>query len=135
MSFHLHEQLLKDTVEISDLPLCKVLLMNNRHFPWLILVPRIADIIEIHDLSLQDQQQLFSEITSTSSQMKQLFSADKMNIAALGNVVPQLHIHVIARFQNDLAWPKPVWGQACEPYASDELEKQVERLNLKLFKR
>ena len=108
--FALHTQLAKDCMTIGDLPLSRVLLMNDAQYPWLILVPRRDDIVELFQLSRIDQQQLLDEIAQVSAALAGHFRADKINVAALGNVVPQLHVHVIARFKTDVAWPKPVWG-------------------------
>jgi len=116
--FELHPRLAADTFEITRLPLCRVLLMNDAHYPWLILVPQRLGIREIHELSDADQIQLIRESSRVARVMSELFKPDKMNIAALGNVVPQLHIHHIARFETDAAWPKPVWGHIpARPYA------------------
>ena len=106
--FQLHPQLKKDTFFIKDLELCQVLLMNNALYPWIILVPKKANLIEIIDLSVEEQNLLMVEISAISRIFKNL-NPDKINIAALGNIVPQLHIHIIARFKNDLTFPKPVW--------------------------
>lgn len=108
--FKLDPKLSNDTFFVCDLTLCKVLLMNDSQFPWLILVPRIADVTEIIDLSEEDQSQLQRESAWVSKVLKVQFSPDKLNIAALGNMVSQLHIHHIARYKTDVAWPKPVWG-------------------------
>ena len=110
MAFELHPRLAADTHFIADLPLCRVLLMNDRRFPWAILVPRVVNAREIHALSLDRQQQLLTETVHFSRHMEDEFNADKMNIGALGNMVPQLHIHIIARRETDPAWPAPVWG-------------------------
>jgi diadenosine tetraphosphate (Ap4A) HIT family hydrolase len=126
--FTLHPQLEKDTFTIGELPLCRVLLMNNRHFPWLILVPKRDNIREIFELSASDYQTVMLEIRHVSEQFCALNNADKMNIAALGNVVSQLHIHIIARFETDAAWPKPVWSTAIEPYNQNELLALVRAL-------
>src|SRR5215469_12081697 len=107
--FALHPQLACDTFFITDLKLCRVLLMNNGLFPWLILVPKVDGIKELIDLSDTDRHVLMDEISLASEIMKALFSPDKLNIAALGNQVPQLHVHIIARFTHDSAWPNPVW--------------------------
>ncbi len=124
--FKLHPQLAKDCVVLEDLPLCQVLLMNDSQYPWLILVPRHNDIEEIFQLNLEDQQQLQRESSSVAAAMMAFFKADKMNVAALGNVVPQLHIHHIARFKTDGAWPKPVWGvNPPVSYPPNKLEKTV----------
>lgn len=115
--FALHERLATDTFFINDSPLCSVLLMNNQLFPWLILVPRIANAHEIIDLNHTDQHRLMDDIATASHILKTLFTPDKLNVAALGNQVPQLHIHVIARFVSDAAWPNPVWGAKRELYS------------------
>ncbi len=108
--FVLHERLAADCIHVGELPLCRLLMMNDRQFPWFILVPRLADIREAFQLSHAQQQQLNKESNSLSEAMALAYHADKMNVAALGNMVPQLHVHHIARFTNDAAWPKPVWG-------------------------
>lgn len=108
--FTLHPRLAADTFFIADKPLCSVLLMNNQNFPWLILVPRIEGTREIIDLTKSGQHRLTDEIAEASRVLRQLFSPFKLNVAALGNQVPQLHVHVIARNENDPAWPNPVWG-------------------------
>ncbi|MEM8498433.1 MAG: HIT domain-containing protein [Pseudomonadota bacterium] len=108
--FVLHERLAADGIHVGDLPLCRLLLLNDRQYPWFILVPRVADIREAFQLSPVQQQQLNKESNTLSEAMALAFRADKMNVAALGNMVPQLHIHHIARFTTDAAWPKPVWG-------------------------
>ncbi len=125
----LHPQLVSDTVGLVDLDLCQVLLMNDQNYPWVVMVPKRLDLREMHDLSPGDQQMLVSEITQVSRAMQRLFKADKMNVAALGNMVPQLHIHVIARYENDSAWPGPVWGKVpTEAYAPNELEAMIAKL-------
>jgi len=128
MSFALHPQLAKDTFIVSDLPFCRVLLMNNRHFPWLILVPRRANLREIFDLLPEDYQTAMAEVRQVSNTFAELHRAHKMNIAALGNVVPQLHIYIIARFENDVAWPNPVWDSPSEPYEKNEAVAAVAAL-------
>lgn len=110
MPFKLHSQLANDTIQIGDLPLCQILLMNDARFPWLVLVPRRESVSEPFDLSMKDQQLLWQEAALVAEKLKDLTGADKMNLAALGNQVPQLHIHVVARFVTDPAWPAPVWG-------------------------
>lgn len=100
----------RDTIPIGDMPLCHVLLIDDSNYPWLLLVPRRRAIIEITELDYIEQAQLMSEIMQASRSLKSLTNCDKINIAALGNVVPQLHVHVIARSKTDPAWPKPVWG-------------------------
>ena len=116
--FELHPRLAQDTLLVGDFPLCHLLLMNDANYPWFILVPRRADVREIFELANQDQQQLLKESSLLSKALNQLFQADKLNIAALGNMVPQLHIHHIVRYQTDQAWPNPVWGLfPAQPYA------------------
>ena len=115
----LHHQLAQDTVPVGDLPLCRVLLIGDANYPWLLLVPRRAGIGEIMELDPADQSQLLGEIVLTSRVLKAVTVCDKLNIAALGNVVPQLHVHLIARSKGDAAWPKPVWG-AVPPLVYDQ---------------
>lgn len=110
MSFSLHPQLANDTIEIADLQLCKLLLMNDARYPWLILVPRVENAIEWHDLSQTAQTALFSEVMQLAKTIAALPNVEKTNIGALGNVVSQLHVHIIGRNSKDAAWPKPVWG-------------------------
>ncbi|WP_137043163.1 HIT domain-containing protein [Pseudolabrys sp. FHR47] len=111
-SFSLHPQLTADTVPIGDLPLCRVLLANDANYPWLILVPRRPNIVELIDLDPADRAVLTAEIDAVSRALKAITECEKLNVAALGNVVPQLHVHVIGRRHSDAAWPKPVWGAA-----------------------
>lgn len=120
--FVLDARLQQDTVPVGDFPLCRLLLSNDSNYPWFILVPRRPDISEIFQLSSQDQLQLWQETTALSLKLKQLFSADKLNVAALGNVVSQLHMHVIVRLREDAAWPAPVWGKhPARPYTAAQL--------------
>ncbi|HEY4597478.1 MAG TPA: HIT family protein [Thermoanaerobaculia bacterium] len=129
MPFTLHPTLARDTVEVARLPLCRVLLMNDRRFPWLILVPERDAAREIHQLSPADRAALIEEIALGSGVLERLFHPDKLNVGALGNVVPQLHVHVVARTVGDPAWPSPVWGSgAAVPYAEDELAEVRARL-------
>jgi diadenosine tetraphosphate (Ap4A) HIT family hydrolase len=108
-AFTLHPRLAADTIVLGNWPLCRLLLMNDGRFPWVILVPARPDLREIHDLPSAERAILIEEIARASALMQQAFKADKMNVAALGNQVPQLHVHVIARFASDAAWPNPVW--------------------------
>jgi diadenosine tetraphosphate (Ap4A) HIT family hydrolase len=108
--FQLHPTLADDTIEVAQWPLCRVILMNDSRYPWLILVPARADMKEMHDLDAADQSLLMSEIDRASRVLSDLFTPDKINVGALGNIVQQLHIHVVARFKTDDAWPGPVWG-------------------------
>jgi diadenosine tetraphosphate (Ap4A) HIT family hydrolase len=109
-SFALHLRLEADTAFVSDWALSRVLLMNDARFPWLVLVPRRANLSELHDLSHAERMVLIEEIARASRGLKALTGADKINVGALGNLVPQLHVHVVARKQADSAWPGPVWG-------------------------
>jgi len=110
--FTLHPQLARDTTLVGDLALSRVLLMNDANYPWLILVPRRDGAVEIVDLTDEDQQRLMREIALASTALKAATPCEKLNVAAIGNVVPQLHVHVVARRKSDPAWPKPVWGAA-----------------------
>lgn len=110
MSFELHPQIAADSSPLLDLDLCTVRLMDVAALPWLLLIPRRPDLREIIDLGEADQAKLWKEIAMTSTVLRAAVHPTKLNIAALGNVVPQLHVHVIARFDTDPAWPKPVWG-------------------------
>lgn len=107
----LHPQLQADTVEIGRFPLCRLLLSRDANYPWCILVPDRAEITEICQLAAEDQMQLMRESVALSQALMQVFHPDKLNIAALGNVVPQLHVHHIVRYRHDPAWPAPVWGR------------------------
>ena len=120
----LHPQLQKDTVDIGDLPLSRVLIIKDAHYPWLLLVPRREDITEIIDLDEVAQAQLTTEIARVGRALKEVTKCDKLNVAALGNVVPQLHVHIIARRTTDAAWPRPVWG-VMPPLAHDPEELQL----------
>ena len=122
-NFTLHPQLAKDTVALGDLALSRVLLMNDANYPWLILVPRRNGLTEIIDLDQSEQVQLMAEIAAAARALKAATQCDKLNIAALGNMVAQLHVHVIARFASDAAWPKPVWG-AAPPAAYDPAARE-----------
>jgi diadenosine tetraphosphate (Ap4A) HIT family hydrolase len=133
-SWSLHPQLERDTASFGDLPLCRVLVINDANFPWLLLVPRRPDIIEITDLNEVEQAQLMTEITRVSRALKESTQCDKLNVAALGNMVPQLHVHIIARFRSDAAWPKPVWGAAApRAYGREELHNFVAPLRKKIW--
>lgn len=127
--FKLNERLAGDTVLVRPLTLCQVLCMNNRIWPWLILVPARLDVTEIHHLPASDRALLMEEVAQVSATLETLFRPDKLNVAAIGNVVPQLHVHIVARRRDDPAWPNPVWGSGiAEPYDPAELDAQVKRL-------
>ena len=120
--FELHAQLEQDCEQLGRFTLCRLLLMRDANYPWCILVPERAGVTEIYQLSEADQWQFMRESAALAETMASLFAADKMNIAALGNIVPQLHIHHIARRRGDPAWPAPVWGKVpARRYAADEL--------------
>ncbi|AIL65629.1 HIT domain protein [Rickettsiales bacterium Ac37b] len=127
-SFNIDQQLAKDTFYITELELSIILLMNNALFPWIILIPKRNYVTELIDLSTTDQQLLMHEIIYTSKLLKHFFSPDKINVATLGNVVAQLHIHIIARFKNDAAWPKPVWNTYNEPYTTLTSTRLTEKI-------
>jgi diadenosine tetraphosphate (Ap4A) HIT family hydrolase len=126
--FELDRRLARDSYDITNLPLCNVRLMDNKHFPWLLLVPRVAGASEWIDLSRAQQHQLSDEIAVVSHILQALTTPDKLNIATLGNQVSQLHIHLIARYKADKAWPNPVWGGASEAYGEGESGKFIYEL-------
>lgn len=129
MNFELHPQLAADTVVVGDFPLCRLLLMNDRQYPWTILVPRRAALREIYELHESDQLRFWRESTQLSQTLMRAFDGDKLNVAALGNMVPQLHVHHIVRFKGDPAWPAPVWGKhPAQPYESVALNERVQLL-------
>lgn len=121
--FVLDTRLHEDTWLIGDFPLCRLLLSNDSNYPWFILVPRREGISELFQLDDRDQQLMWSETTALAGLLKGLFGANKMNVATLGNVVSQLHMHVIVRYQADAAWPAPVWGKhSAKPYTQAEVD-------------
>jgi diadenosine tetraphosphate (Ap4A) HIT family hydrolase len=120
----LHPQLDKDTAPVGDLPLCRVLLIKDAHYPWLVLVPRRPETVEIVDLDEVAQAQLMTEITRVSRALREVTRCDKLNVAALGNAVPQLHVHIIARRRTDAAWPRPIWG-VMPPLSYDPRDMQA----------
>ncbi|MGL5446712.1 MAG: HIT domain-containing protein [Rhabdaerophilum sp.] len=128
-AFQLNERLEADTYAIGDLPLCRVLLMDDARYPWLILVPRRASVTEIVELSVADRALLIEEIAQAEQALVTVMGPDKLNVGALGNVVKQLHVHVIARFVSDPAWPGPVWGQGeRKPYPPHMVGPLMDRL-------
>ncbi len=126
--FTLDERLEADTHLVADLSLSRVLLMDNAFFSWVILVPQLPDLMELTDLTQAQQHQLMDEIATVSDALQTLTHAEKMNVAALGNMVKQLHIHIIARFEGDAAWPNPVWGTQSEPYKAQDRKDMIETL-------
>jgi diadenosine tetraphosphate (Ap4A) HIT family hydrolase len=130
--FSLHPVLAQDTFIVGDFPLSTCRLMNDMQFPWLILVPRVQGVSELYELTPADQQQFLLESSWLSGQLTRAFRADKMNVAALGNVVNQLHFHHVARYHNDLVWPNPVWGTPRIAYDTASLVKMRQTLMLAL---
>lgn len=129
MPFELDPKLAQDSAFVCDLPLSQVRLSHNAAFPWIILIPRQPQLIEMIDLTRDDQSQLWQEIAQASQVMRSVCSPTKLNVANLGNVVAQLHIHVIARFAKDKAWPNPVWNsQVHETYSPDVQQNLITRL-------
>lgn len=129
----LHPQLKADTVEIGRFRLCRLLLMKDANYPWFILLPDRAEVTEIYQLSADDQLQLARESGLLSAALAKVFQPDKLNIAALGNVVPQLHIHHIVRYRHDPAWPAPVWGKVpATEYQFDCLNGVIAKLRYAL---
>lgn len=126
MTFILEPRLSADTIPAGNLALSELRLMNNALFPWFILVPKRDGLVEITDLPKEERITLMEEICAVSDALCAALKPDKINIAALGNQVRQLHVHVIARFTTDAAWPQPVWGKAAAPYAEKEAEKVIE---------
>jgi diadenosine tetraphosphate (Ap4A) HIT family hydrolase len=128
-NFQLHELLQRDAIELIELPLSTLLLMNDSNYPWFVLVPRVENIQDIYQLDWEQQQQFLNESSLLSEVLMQLFSGTKMNVAALGNVCPQLHVHHIVRFADDIAWPKPIWGEVpMKAYSTEELEGLKEKV-------
>jgi len=127
--FTLHPRLEQDCLAIGCFDLCRLLLMNDCQYPWFVLVPELPGIREIFQLAKPERLLLSEESNYLAEQLARLYGADKMNIAAIGNVVPQLHVHHIVRFENDLAWPKPVWGFAeAVPYPAEQLDAVLPKL-------
>ncbi len=135
MTFALHPQLENDTTHLGDFPLCKVLLNKDDSVPWIILVPKVVNLREIHHLPMEKQQQLLVESQCISKMLETLFMPDKLNLGALGNIVPQLHVHHIARFISDIAWPAPIWGNAAGRFRSEAAQSElVDKITAELAK-
>ena len=131
--FQLHGQLEKDSIFVSKLGVSQVRLNNDSRFPWLILIPELPNLRELHEIPENLQPDVYKEVHLCSKLLQALTKADKMNVAALGNLVPQLHIHIIARKHSDIAWPQPVWTKgAAVPFEKDEQEKMVRELEKRL---
>ncbi|MDX5378569.1 MAG: HIT family protein [Halomonas sp.] len=128
-SVALDERLVRDSYPVAELPLCQLRLMDDTRFPWLILIPRRSGVSEVFDLEAADQRQLWHEVGEVGRMLKTLTQADKINVANLGNVVSQLHVHVVARQRDDDAWPGPVWGHgAPQPYDRNDLASRRDYL-------
>lgn len=125
----LDERLERDSYPVTELPLCQLRLMDDARYPWLMLIPRRRGASEVFDLDEADQQQLWREASRVGRAFKELLGGDKLNVASLGNMVPQLHVHLVLRRQDDDAWPGPVWGQG-EPrrYDMDALAAMRDRV-------
>ena len=127
--FELHPRLAADSIVIGRFDLSLLLLSKDANYPWCILVPEREDVFEIHHLSDEEQMQLMRESCRLAEVMTSLFDAHKMNVAGLGNVVRQLHLHHIARFSDDIAWPQPIWGKVpAKDYTAEGLAERIKRL-------
>lgn len=133
MAFQLHPQLEKDAISLGRLTLCRVLLMNDSQFPWLVLVPEIDGLTEIYQLNPAQRATLMEESCLIAETLTKLYRPDKLNIAAIGNLVPQLHVHHIVRYRTDKAWPAPVWGKFDRiPYTKERLAEIIGLINSNL---
>jgi diadenosine tetraphosphate (Ap4A) HIT family hydrolase len=128
-NFHLHPRLQADCFLVGHLALSQVLMMNDSLYPWFILVPRRIDITEIHQLNAADRLQLLAESCLLAETLQSIYRPDKLNIAAIGNLVPQLHVHHVARYRTDTAWPAPIWGKfPPQPYTHKQAEARIHQL-------
>jgi diadenosine tetraphosphate (Ap4A) HIT family hydrolase len=127
-AWQLHPQLARDSVMVGESSLSQVRAMNDANYPWIVLVPRHTGAVEIIDLTGEQQAELMDEIALLSQVLKDITVCDKLNIAAIGNVVPQLHVHIVARRRGDAAWPRPVWGETPRAYAPADLGAFIERI-------
>ncbi|MBN3561625.1 HIT domain-containing protein [Aliamphritea spongicola] len=131
LEFELDPRLAADCIHIGDFPLCRLLLMNDANYPWFILVPRRAGATEIYHLPEEEQQQLIHESSFLAENLHDIFAARKMNVAAIGNMVPQLHVHHVVRYEDDAAWPAPVWGAVpSRQYSETELYEVQHKLEV-----
>lgn len=130
-AFKLAAEFERDSLWLADWPLCQLRVQNDANYPWFILIPRRVAMVEIIDLTEQDREQLWRESAHLSVFLKAEFQAKKLNVAALGNMVPQLHLHHIARYEHDIAWPAPVWGKApAQPYTETQWQQLKQKLAL-----
>jgi diadenosine tetraphosphate (Ap4A) HIT family hydrolase len=133
VTFQLHHRLEQDCIAIGSFELCRLLMTNDSQYPWFVLVPERADMREIYQLSRSDRQLLTEESNYLAENLAILYQADKMNIAAIGNMVPQLHIHHIVRYQTDKAWPAPIWGKFdTVPYTEQQIVDNLIRIKEQL---
>ena len=130
MSFKLHKKFLKSSHHITDLQLCSIRLYDNSKFPWLILIPKRNKITDMSDLNSKDQIQLIKEIVFVSKIMKKLFKTSKLNVEKVGNIVPQLHIHIIARYKTDSSWPLSVWVVKSKYYSAKALKEIINKIRM-----
>ena len=134
MSFQLHPRLAQDCFKLGSFALCELLMMNDNQYPWLILVPR-REAKEIYQLNPVDRQMLLDESCLIAETLQNLYQPDKLNIAAIGNLVPQLHIHHVARYQTDKTWPAPIWGKlAPSPYSEQQAQIEISKIQFALKK-
>lgn len=132
--FQLHPRLQQDCFIVGDLDLSQLLMMNDCQYPWFILVPRRPAISEIYQLAEKDRQALLAESCALAEKLDEIYKPDKLNIAAIGNLVPQLHVHHVARYQTDKTWPAPIWGKLpAQPYTQQRAEQEIARLRRALI--
>jgi len=138
MTFDLHTDLKRDGIHMGDFPLCRLLLINDNQYPWFVLVPKRPNISDTIDLTRDDYAQLWAESRVFSMAIMQAFSGEKLNVAALGNMTPQLHIHHIVRYKIDPAWPGPIWGKhplrPYNPEAAADIREKLAALSMERFK-
>jgi diadenosine tetraphosphate (Ap4A) HIT family hydrolase len=133
MNFQLHPRLQQDCITIGRFELCRLLMMNDNQYPWFILVPEISNLTELYQLDKTQRAMLMEESCYLAENLAELFQADKMNIANIGNMVAQLHIHHIVRYQTDSAWPAPVWGKfSAVPYSDTQITERVRQVTAQL---
>ena len=133
MTFEMDPRLSNDTIALTDWGLSSVALMNDARYPWLVLIPRRQALYEWIDLPEYDQQTLMIEINRAAQVLRKEFQPHKINIASLGNIVPQLHVHIVARFKHDAVWPYPVWAAGeREPYSPELQRQRIEALRAAL---
>ncbi len=131
--FELHPRLKQDCIAIGRFELCQLLMMNDSQYPWFILVPEKIGIKEVYQLGKAERNMLIEESSVLAENLALLYNADKMNIAAIGNLVPQLHIHHVVRYQTDIAWPAPIWGKfAAVPYSGQQITDNITRIKKQL---